>query len=76
MREIYSIGDLRSLGTSNRDPADKGYEAYRRLSIIAANNLGGECKTHEAAIKWLSTVADETSEEGVVQEINACIPLL
>lgn len=50
---------------------------YRTLAIIAAQNLGG-CggpdiqSTYEAAKRWLLLTAQETTERGVVEEVNFC----
>jgi hypothetical protein len=43
---------------------------YKELALTAASNLGGSAKTLDQAIQWLYTNADETDEEGVVDEIN------
>ena len=52
-------------------------EKYQQLAIASAQNLGGANKlTVDQAIDWLKTNAMETDEEGVVEEINFCIPLV
>ena len=65
---IKSLGDLRS----------RSYEddTYANLAITGAKNLGlyskdgfTECGSVDA-IQYLETLAMETSEEGVVEEVN------
>jgi hypothetical protein len=52
-------------------------ETYSQLAIIAAKNLGGDPKTLDEALRWLDISASEGGdEEGVVEEINFCIPLV
>ena len=52
-------------------------EKYQQLAIASAQNLGGANNlTVDRAIDWLKTNAMETDEEGVVDEINFCIPLV
>ena len=45
-------------------------ENYKKLAIMAAQNLGGTYTTLDEAMRWLETNATETDEEGVVEEIN------
>jgi hypothetical protein len=58
--KIRSLGDL-------RDPK------YHNLTILAAENLGCWGKpTYEKALEWLFLEARETTEEGVIDEVNFC----
>jgi hypothetical protein len=59
---VRSIADLAQ--KARNDPR------YKELALTAASNLGGSAKTLDQAIQWLYTNADETDEEGVVDEIN------
>jgi hypothetical protein len=45
---------------------------YLKLAIVSARNLGGTIKDGDldSAIRWLGINASETSEAGVVDEIN------
>jgi hypothetical protein len=67
---IQSLAQLRSLAFRN--------EAYKRLALIAANNLGAgrEITDINAAMEWLNINADETDEQGVVEEVNFCRELV
>ena len=50
---------------------------YAELAIVSANNLGGNVKTVDSAIRWLYVNAqDSGSEEGVVDEVNFCRDLV
>ena len=52
-------------------------EKYQQLAIASAQNLGGASNsTVDRAIDWLKINAGETTEEGIVDEINFCIPLV
>ena len=44
---------------------------YARLAILAAANLGRPCDDASAALRWLRVNASETTERGVLGEINA-----
>jgi hypothetical protein len=50
---------------------------YRKLALVTAENLGGhpdgDLKT---AKEWIQIYANETDEEAVVEEINACRDLV
>lgn len=61
---VRSLGDLRR--RAEADPA------YRALAIAAARNLGAPAAnpTLTAALAWLRLNAEETTEEGVVDEVN------
>ena len=48
----------------------------RRLKMLAASNLGGDPKNIEDAIRTLIDNANETDEDGIVNEINFCIDLV
>ncbi len=73
---IHSLADLQARCSGDRDPAIKQSADYQRLAISAAKNLGGYAKTWQEALKWLTICANDTTEEGVVQEINFCIDLM
>jgi hypothetical protein len=53
--------------------ADLHEPKYHNLAIDAAKNLGG-WKIHDfdSAYAWLTTCAMETSEDGVIAEVNFC----
>jgi len=68
--KVNSLRELEQLSRS--DPR------YRKLAIIASRNLGG---THgeedwDQAMRWLHTNAMETTEKGVVGEVNFCRDLV
>jgi hypothetical protein len=65
---VTSLFDL-----ENKAKADP---QYRKLAIAGASNLGGACETLEAAMRWLRINADETTEKGVIEEVNFCRDLL
>lgn len=60
--------------TCLNDLTNKAYgdPEYIKLAIKAANNMGANVVTLEAAIRWLNENAQETTEEDVVKEINIC----
>lgn len=68
--KVTSLGDL--LGKASLDPR------YAQLALIASSNLGGgdnedrwrDLAAVAKAIRWLRTNAQETSERGVLAEIN------
>ena len=62
--KIKSINELETLAQT-----DKWYE---NLALTASENLGGGTRNLKQSIQWLRTNAMETSEEGVVNEINFC----
>jgi hypothetical protein len=69
MAPILSLPQLRS--KAQTDPN------YRRLAILAASNLGGDPgESLDEAMKWLYINAQETDEEGVVEEVNFCRDLV
>ena len=68
MKKITSIAELSTLARTKSN--------YFRLAITAARNLGSNPTSLDEAIRWLSINAYETSEEGVVDEINNCIDLV
>ena len=68
LKKIATISELSRLTRTNK--------AYEKLAIVSASNLGGGTLTLGAAIDWLNTTAMETSEEGVVDEINFCRDLV
>jgi hypothetical protein len=74
--KVRSLGELQTLATT--DPR------YLQLAICGAENLGGRVAQKEnmkpgdaaykaalqQAMRWLSTNANETSDAGVVAEVN------
>lgn len=67
INKIKSLGDL---CFRCRDSSPE-CERYRQLAIVGARNLGGTPGTDwNKAIQWILTNAAETSEDGVVAEIN------
>lgn len=66
---IKSIFDL-SNKCSQQDHLSPIYQA---LALASARNLGGNPRDWKEGINWLVTCANETSEEGVVDEINFLI---
>lgn len=65
IRPISSLGDLHRKALV--DPS------YLRLAFVAAENLGGApMNTLDQAMRWLRINAQETTEDGVVDEINHC----
>lgn len=66
---VQSLAQLRSMAFRN--------EAYKRLALTAAENLGGNPQGDlNKAMEWLNVNADETDEQGVVEEINFCRDLV
>jgi hypothetical protein len=49
---------------------------YAKLAIVAAQNLGRNVKTIDEARAWLNLNAMETTERGVVGEVNHCRDLV
>ena len=68
VKPIDSIWELQS--KAKTDPN------YEKLAIISSANLGSYGDNLQTAMNYLNMVADETSEEGVVDEINFCIDCL
>ena len=69
MAPVQSLAQLRSMAFRN--------EAYKRLALTAAENLGGSPNGDlNKAMEWLNINADETDEQGVVEEINFCRDLV
>lgn len=66
--KVTSLNELENLASEN--------QRYQQLAIIAAQNLGGALNELEAAMRWLRTNAMETTEEGVVEEVNFCRDLV
>jgi len=72
--KVVSIMDLNWKCNDEKEPLR---EKYIQLAIASAQNLGGASKlTVDQAIDWLKINASETDEDGVVDEINFCIPLV
>ena len=65
---VHSLAELFQLAHTD--------DKYRQLLMISAQNLGGDPKTVQGAEQWLRINAMETSEEGVVEEINFCRDLV
>lgn len=69
MAPILSLAQLRTKAL--KDPN------YRKLAILAAESLGGDPgEDLNKALDWLNTIAIESSEEGVIEEVNFCRDLL
>jgi len=62
MEKVVSLRDLRD--RAETDPR------YKELIMVAASNLGGVATTFEGAWRALCDNANETSEDGVVDEVN------
>ena len=65
--KITSIGHLRGLA---KDADTEVAALYTKLTRTAASNLGMPNETLDIAIRSLIDTANETTEEGVVDEIN------
>jgi len=63
--KLVKIGSLAEL--SQRAKIDP---AYKQLAITAASTLGKSTDNLGDAMLWLHTNANETSEEGVIKEVN------
>ncbi len=66
--KVGTLGELYSLAQED--------ERYMKLLIAAAQNLGGGCDNFAQAKQWLNMNAMETSEAGVVDEVNFCRDLI
>lgn len=67
--KVTSLADLRV--RAGADPR------YRELAVISSHNLGGPGgDSLDEAMGWLRTNAAETSERGVVDEVNFCRDLV
>lgn len=63
LKAVASLGELYRLAETD--------ERYRNLLLKASRNLGGtETADPKAAYHWLRTNAAETSERGVLAEVN------
>lgn len=60
--KVTSLSDLRCRASVDA--------RYAQLAVTAAENLGHQPKDVDAALRWLNLNADETSEAGVVGEVN------
>ena len=65
---VLSLVELRVLAIED--------DRYFTLVEIASSNLGGPSTGFEDCFDWLITTAAETTETGVVEEVNACVDLL
>lgn len=69
VKKVKSLMELKNLARTNPD--------YAKLLCLASHNLGGPKEDIEKCYRWLEINASETnSEDGVVDEVNFCIPLL
>lgn len=69
MKKVHSLAELRRLSREN--------PAYARLMVVSSHNLGGpDGDDPDAAYRWLCTNAEETDENGVVEEVNFCRELV
>ena len=68
VKPVNSLMDLYSKAKTDSN--------YEKLAIKSATNLGSYGNNISSAMDYLKMVADETSEEGVVDEINFCIDCL
>lgn len=70
MARVVSLSDLKTRSRTD--------DRYARLAMLAAENIGWAVpqdenpRIVEQALAWLTTNARETSEDGVVDEVNAC----
>ncbi len=62
LKPVSDLGQLRQLAQSE--------PRYEALAMSGARNLGGDPRNLDDAIHWLEMTAAETSEEGVVDEVN------
>lgn len=61
---VQSLAHLRAM--SNKEPR------YKTLAILAASNLGYETDDlFDVAMSFLRDAASETSEDDVIEEVNA-----
>jgi len=72
LEEISSLAELRRGCMDTTGP----YGLYKKWAFSASRNLGGPDSSIEEALRWLEMNANETSEEGVVDEINFCLDLV
>lgn len=70
LKKVRSLMEL-----LNKALSDAG---YAKLIVCAAQNLGGSVKAGDirGAHRVLEINAIETDEDGVVGEVNFCIPLI
>lgn len=69
LKKVKSLGELRNLAASD--------ERYAKLLHAASENLGGRIgDTLEGAYRNLINNANETDEDGVVDEVNFCRDLV
>jgi hypothetical protein len=73
VKKVKSLGEL-SFSCQNGSDRDR----YMMLACLSASNLGGQLQAGDwyGAIRFLSTVAAETEEQGVVEEVNFCRDLV
>jgi hypothetical protein len=72
MAKVHKIDSIADLNNKCFPPEDWS-AGYRALAMASARNLGGTPKDWKEGIQWLITTACETTEEGVVDEINFLI---
>jgi len=69
LKKVHSLSELRQLAFQD--------ENYKKLALAAADNLGGNSRGDlNRAMQWLNTNADETDEQGVIDEVNFCRDLV
>lgn len=68
IKPVKSLYELRSLSYDS--------DSYRRLVQMASSNLGGPVSPVHKCMEWLEVNAMETSEEGVVDEVNFLIDMV
>ena len=65
---VGSLAELKSLAGADTQ--------YRKLLCLGSSNLGGPNEDMEHCYRWLVLNAQETTEDGVVAEVNACIDMV
>ena len=65
---VSSLNELRRLSMCHPE--------YAKLLFMGSSNLGGPNKDIDKCYNYLYMNASEVSEEGVIEEVNACINLL
>lgn len=69
LNKINSLSELRRLSKTN--------DLYKKLLLISASNLGSNHGGDaDKAYRCLEINAMETSEEGVIEEVNFCLDLV
>ena len=68
IKPVGSLNELRHLAETD--------DNYKKLLCVSSSNLGGPSTDVDKCYRWLMTNALETTETGVVNEVNGCIGLL